>query len=215
MPAAIAHRLRAAGAPAPVARDLGAVEPRDLRRHGRLLLGGEAFVASLMDVIGREPARRAGVLAPRRAPDAVPAHLHQHRAAAPDGLPGPKPSAYRRIWRRLYPDPRRGNIPRALLDTFPDAMPAVVDVVCFRRYRSLGDRTLAEVMRFRPKEQAMIEEAARRLAAGVDPGVIPARFLIGAARAAIDRRLARPNVVTRELYEKSSRGGSDESPHST
>jgi len=46
----------------------------------------------------------------------------------------------------------------------------------------------------------MIEEAARRLAAGVDPGVVPERFLIGAARVAIDRKLARPGVITRNFY---------------
>ena len=45
----------------------------------------------------------------------------------------------------------------------------------------------------------MIEEAARRLAAGTDPGVVPERFLIGAARIALDRRLARPERHHREL----------------
>ena len=36
----------------------------------------------------------------------------------------------------------------------------------------------------------MIEESAKRMAAGVDPGIIPERFLIGAARVALNRRMA-------------------------
>ena len=44
---------------------------------------------------------------------------------------------------------------------------------------------------FEPRHQLMIEEAADRLAKGVDPGVVPERFLIGAVRTALDRRLAR------------------------
>ena len=43
-------------------------------------------------------------------------------------------------------------------------------------------RSRAQVIRFQPKDQTMVEEAARRLAAGTDPGILPARFLIGAAR---------------------------------
>ena len=46
----------------------------------------------------------------------------------------------------------------------------------------------------------MIEETAGRLAAGTDPGIIPGRFLIGASRVALDRRLARPGVITRNFY---------------
>jgi hypothetical protein len=38
------------------------------------------------------------------------------------------------------------------------------------------------------------------MAAGVDPGIIPERFLIGAARLALDRRLARPGVITKNFY---------------
>jgi hypothetical protein len=46
----------------------------------------------------------------------------------------------------------------------------------------------------------MIEEASRRLAAGTDPGIIPERFLIGAVRLALDRRLARPEVLAKNFY---------------
>ena len=50
----------------------------------------------------------------------------------------------------------------------------------------------------------MIEEAARRLAAGIDPGIIPPRFLIGAAREALDRGMARPGVITENFYNELS-----------
>jgi hypothetical protein len=61
------------------------------------------------------------------------------------------------------------------------------------------------VLRFERKEQQMIEEAARRLASGVDPGIIPERFLIGATRFALDHRLARPGVLTRNFYRELAR----------
>jgi len=43
------------------------------------------------------------------------------------------------------------------------------------------------------------------LAAGNDPGVVPARFLIGATRIALDRRLARPGVITENFYKELAR----------
>ena len=84
-------------------------------------------------------------------------------------------------------------------------MPLVVDTICFQPYAELGDRTLAEVLRFEKKEQQMIEEAAGRLAAGTDPGVVPARFLIGAARVALDKGYARPGVITENFYRELTR----------
>jgi hypothetical protein len=46
----------------------------------------------------------------------------------------------------------------------------------------------------------MSEEAARRLALGLDPGIIPARFLIAAARIAFDQQLASPDAIARHFY---------------
>ena len=77
----------------------------------------------------------------------------------------------------------------------------MVDTICYRRHPSLGGRVLAEVLRFGRKEQQIIDEAARRLAAGNDPGIVPERFLIGAARFALDGRFARPGVITENFYE--------------
>jgi hypothetical protein len=91
------------------------------------------------------------------------------------------------------------------MGTFPEVAREVVDAICYARYRTLGGRSLSEVYQFAPKDQVMIEEAARRLAAGNDPGVVPARFLIGAARVAIDRKLARPGVIQRNFYVELAR----------
>jgi hypothetical protein len=77
--------------------------------------------------------------------------------------------------------------------------------MCYRAYPSLGNRCLSQVIEFAPKEQRMIEEAARRLAVGNDPGVIPERFMIGAARFALDHRLARPGAITENFYRELAR----------
>jgi hypothetical protein len=61
------------------------------------------------------------------------------------------------------------------------------------------------VIRFEPKEQQMIKEAAERIAAGNDPGVVPERFLIGAARFALDGRLARPETIAENFYRELAR----------
>jgi len=92
-----------------------------------------------------------------------------------------------------------------MLATFADAHAIVVDTICYTRYETLGNRTLAEVIRFETKEQVMIEEAATRLANGNDPGVVPERFLIPAARLAFDRKLARPGVITKNFYAELAR----------
>ena len=51
----------------------------------------------------------------------------------------------------------------------------------------------------------MVAEAAERLAAGTAPGVLPERFFIGAARLALDRRLGRPGVITKNFYKALAR----------
>jgi hypothetical protein len=112
---------------------------------------------------------------------------------------------YRRVWTRLYPNPRAGNIPPALLRNFQEVIALVVDTICYQPYKELGDKCLSQVIRFEPKEQQMIEEAARRLAAGNDPGVLPERYMIGASRFAFDNRLARPGVIAENFFKELSR----------
>ena len=106
---------------------------------------------------------------------------------------GQRAAEFRRAWSQLYPSPRGSTLPPKLLATADRAIPAVVDAVCYTPFTGLGGKALRDVIFFEPRHQAMIEEAGRRLAKGVDPGVVPERFLIGAVRSALDQgRATRP-----------------------
>jgi hypothetical protein len=169
-----------------------------------LLLGGPATVGSLLDVIGRSP--RAVLAYNPRGPHPTPwfrAYVSTEllrRMGFPE-----EAERYEALWSKIYPDPRAGTLPRPLVDTFGTAHRAVVDALCFRPFGPLGKRSLADTIKFGVKEQQMTLEAAERLAGGTDPGIIPARFLIGAARSALDRGLARPGVITKNFYTELAR----------
>ncbi len=169
-----------------------------------LLLGGPEMIGSLMDVVGRTP--RAVFAYSSRVPHPTPYLRTLISVELLRRMGFPKHAErYRQVWTRIYPDPRAGNIPAAVIDTFPTASALAVDEMCFKPYPTLGGKSLAEVIRFGIKEQQMIEEAAGRLAAGVDPGVVPERFLIGAARVAFDAKLARPGTIAENFYKELSR----------
>jgi hypothetical protein len=204
VPARIGRQLLEAGVPRPVAavwvrwnRELYA----DL---SGLLLGGPAVVGSLLDVIGRSPET---VLAfDPRGPHPTP-YLRAFISIELLRRMGFTEEAehYRRLWARLYPRPRIGTLPGRLLETFPGANSIVVDAICYQPFEALGGKYLADVLPFGAKEQQFTEEVAQRLAAGTDPGIVPERFLIGAARVALDNGLARPGVVARNFYTELSR----------
>jgi hypothetical protein len=169
-----------------------------------LLLGGPAFVGSLMDVVGRAP--ETVIAFSPRGPHPTP-YLRPHISFELLRRIGFAEEAeqFRKVWMRTYPSAAGGSIPQEILETFPEANKLVVDTVCFRPFPTLGNKSFAQVIRFERKEQQMIEEAARRLAAGIDPGIIPARFLIGATRVALDKRLARPGVIMQNFYQELTR----------
>jgi hypothetical protein len=169
-----------------------------------LLLGGPSVVGSLLDVVGRSPTT---VLAyDPRGVHPTP-YLRTFLSTELLRRMGflDEAEQYRRTWTRLYPNPRAGSIPSALLANCSQVVAVVVDTVCFQPYTQLGNKSLAQVIRCAPKEQQMIEEAARRLAVGTDPGVVPERFLIGAARFALDHRLASPEIITENFYKELAR----------
>ena len=169
-----------------------------------LLLGGPAVVASLMDIIGRSPTTVMGYQT--GAPHPTP-YLRMFLSIELLARMGFTKEAeqYRRSWHMLYPDPRSGKIPPALLKDFPEVIAMVVDEICYQPYEELGNKCLSQVLPFGVKEQLMTEEAAKRLAAGSDPGIIPERFLIGASRFAFDHKLARPGVITENFYKELAR----------
>jgi hypothetical protein len=199
VPEAMERSLRAAGLPAMVATTWRGWNRELFADVCGLLFGGPAIIASLMDVVGRS--RPNTMTFHEGAPHPTPFLRTYISCELLRRMGFPEIAAeYRRSWSRLYPNPRGASIPKVILDTFEQANAIIVDTVCYKKYPQLGDRALSEVIRFEPKEQVMIEEAAQRLAAGVDPGVVPERFLIGAARIAFDRRLARPGVITKNFY---------------
>ena len=163
------------------------------------LLGGEAFILSLMDVVGRS--RRLALAYSPGGVHPTPylrTFLSTHLLARM-GFPEAA-DRLERTWRSLYPSAAGTSIPAQVLASWPAAVPAVVRAVCFTRFPALGGKSLREVITFEPRHQLMIEEAAGRLAAGTDPGVVPERFLIGAVRTALDRRLASPEQLMRNFY---------------
>jgi hypothetical protein len=204
VPAAIARRLLDDGCPADVVRIFVRWNREIFADLCALLLGGPAVVGSLLDVVGRSP--RSTVRYHPRGPHPTPwlrVYISTEllrRMGFPD-----EARRYAGLWSRTYPDPRGGGIPPALLAGFADTNPAVVDRLCYQPFAELGRKCLAEVIRYGAKEHQMTLEAAERLAAGTDPGIIPARYLIGAARTALDRRLARPGVISRNFYTELAR----------
>ncbi len=165
-----------------------------------LLLGGPAIVASLIDVVARAPATTqrfnpAGVHPTPYLRTLLNLDLLRRMGFKAEA------EAFGRLWQQLYPTPGRSNIPRAMLTTFPKASQLVVDTICFQPYGQLGDKSLAQVVRFQPDYQQMIQEAAQRIAAGTDPGIIPARFLVSATRWALDQKLAPPGRISTNFYE--------------
>lgn len=108
---------------------------------------------------------------------------------------------HRLLWKDLYPRVDTGTLPRDFEHSFRIAAEIAVDTICFTPYEELGGRSLAQVVRFADVENSITDEAAQRLAQGNDPGVIPERMLIGAARRALQRGYAPADVITRSFYD--------------
>jgi hypothetical protein len=204
VPKRIATRLLQAGLPPAVAQTWTRWNRETFADMSGLLLGGSTIVGSLMDVIGRGPVTTIRFSPSGVHPTPYLRGLLSCELLSRMGFPR-RAERYRRMWRRIYPDPAAANMPRALLASFDQAGPVVVQAVCFEPYEELGGKSLAQVVPYGPKEDLMVEEAARRVAAGNDPGIIPARFLIGAARRALERRLARPGVIATNFYRELAR----------
>lgn len=169
-----------------------------------LLLGGPGILGTVMDVVGRGPETVLTFNPQGVHPTPYLRTLINLELLRRMGF-GDTAEQYRRVWKRIYPNPAAGDIPRALLSSFAEACVLSVDTMCYRPYPTLGNISLAQVIPFQPKEQTMIEEASRRLAAGTDPGIVPERFLIGAARFALDNRLADPEAITKNFYQELGR----------
>jgi hypothetical protein len=200
VPRRIAPPLIAAGLPPDVARTWARWHKEIWADLCGLLLGGPALVTSLMGVVARSPRATLGFNSSGVHPTPYLRVLINLELLRRMGFMA-EAEAFDRLWRRLYPRPDAGNLPPAMLATFPRANRLVVDTICFQPYAQLGGKRLADVVCFRPAHQAMVAEAAGRIAHGVDPGIIPLRFLVGAARWALARRLAAPEKITTDFYK--------------
>ena len=204
VPAAIRRELAAAGIPPAL---IGICVQWNREIFGDMIgcmLGGEAFVASLMDVIGRAPAQALAFSARSVHPTPYLRTFLSCELLSRMGF-AERADALRHAWRELYPSTAGTSIPKQLLSTWPRLVPLIVEAVCYTPFPSLGRKALRDVIFFEPRHQLMIEEAAERLAKGIDPGVVPERFLIGAVRTALDRRLAPPDQLMRNFYVELAR----------
>jgi len=205
IPRKVGLRLLRAGASRQVARTWVRWNREMFADMAAMMLGGPCIAGSLMDILAREP-ETVGHFN-HRGPHPTPWFRMLINTEVLKRMGFESDAAkYRRAWLRIYPKPASDTIPKAVLRSFHDACPLAVDAMCFQPYRSLGNKSLAKVLNFGNKEQQMIEEASRRIAAGTDPGIIPERFLIGAVRMALDRRLARPEILTKNFYNALASG---------
>jgi hypothetical protein len=204
VPRQIALRMLRAGLPKQVAQTWTRWNRETFADLSGVLMGGPAVVGSLMDVVGRSPATVLGWSPTGVHPNPYIRPLISIELLRRMGFQE-RAKRYLSLWRRLYPDPSKGLIPAPMLATLPKALGLAVDAICYSAYAELGGKALAEVISFGAKEEQMMQEAARRLAAGTDPGIIPARFLIGASRIALNQRLARPGQIAKAFYRELAR----------
>ncbi|HEX8062223.1 MAG TPA: hypothetical protein VF535_03315 [Allosphingosinicella sp.] len=165
-----------------------------------VLLIGPAFVESTMDVVGKA-ADSTGAFNPRGV-HPIPylrVRIGTHLLAKMGFTEEAR--QINGIWSRLYPASVGDSIPASFRKNFQRSLPVVVDAIVATPFTQLGGKTLRQVICFRPQDQEVAVEAATRLAAGRDPGIVPERFLINAARIAFDRGLAAPGLITRHFYD--------------
>lgn len=205
IPRRVAARLLKAGMPRTVALTWTRWNREMFADMSALLLGGPEVLGSLMDVIGRGTSTVVSFNPGGVHPTPYLRMLNSVELLRRMGFEKDA-EQYRAAWMRIYPKQEMGNIPAAMVKTFSRACALTVDTMCFQPYPSLGNKSLSQVIQFGRKEQQMIEEAARRLAAGTDPGIIPERFVIGAARHALIHRMARPGVITKNFYKALASG---------
>ncbi len=198
-PGLIREALRSAGHPAET-RAIWARWHKEIYADliGVLLIG-PYYVESLLDVVGKSPARVARFRARSVHPTSYVRPMISNALLRKIGF-AKRADAYDRGWKRIYPASVARSLPAALRSRFPQAAATVVDVLCFRKMRAYGGRSLSEVVRFRPQDMHTVREAAERLATGTNPGIAPERFFICAAREALDRRLAPPERISRNFY---------------
>jgi hypothetical protein len=204
VPRAIARRLLREGLGPEITRIWVRWNRETFADVSALLLGGPAVVASLMDVVGRSPQityafSPAGVHPTPYLRVLISVELLRRMGFREEA------EKYGRAWTKLYPTPGADLFPPNFLRTSPQAIALVVDALCYQPFKELGRKALSQVFSFGQKEQRMVEECAQRLGQGTDPGVVPERFMIGAARFALDNRLTSAEAIKENFYKELAR----------
>lgn len=200
MPAQIYQRLTTEGKiPPDVAKVWAQWHKEMMADMFALVLGGPAAVESLMDVVGRSPASTMAFSPMSAHPTPYLRVLINLILLKRLGL---KQLAddLTRVWQRLYPRVSATDIPPQFIKTFQSAAELAVDTMVFQPYPQFGNKSMAQVVDFGPTQLDLIQQAGRRLAKGEDPGTIPVRLMISAARFALDCQLAKPQAITDNFY---------------
>lgn len=163
------------------------------------LLIGPAYVGALMDVVGRSVSQTASYSDDAVHPTPlirVPLNLHllDRMGFHADA------KAFRAAWDALYPASAWQTLPAALRKDLPAQLAAAVEAMVMTPMPELGGRSMFDVARFEPKHAQVTAEGAHRLESGHSTGVLPERFLIGAARLALARGKASPEMIARNFY---------------
>jgi hypothetical protein len=160
VPLAIARALLRAGLGQSLARVWVRWNRETFADLAGLLLGGPCVVASLMDVVGRSPQityhfNPNGVHPTPYLRVLISVELLRRMGFQAEA------EKYARAWTMLYPNPQKAGLPKKLLVTAARAIALVVDAVCYKPFKEIGNKSLADVYRFGQKEQRMVEECAR------------------------------------------------------
>lgn len=200
MPARIYERLTTEGRIPPEVAQVWAQWHKEMMADMfALVLGGPAAVESLMDVVGRSPASTVLFSPMSVHPTPYLRVLINLILLKRLGF-NQMASELARVWQRLYPRIGASGIPPQFMKTFYPAAEMTVDTMVFQPYPQFGNKSMAQVVDFGPAQLDLIEQAGRRLAKGEDPGTIPVRLMISAARFALDSRLAKPQIITDNFY---------------
>src|SRR5262249_15468317 len=142
VPVNIARRLLAHGAGQAVAMTWVRWNRELFADLSGLLLGGPEVVGSLMDVVARSPESVLSFDPNGVHPTPYFRALLSIELLRRMGFDA-EAAGYRRLWLRMYPNPRAGTLPARMLATFRDASALVVDTVCYRPFPELGNTSLA------------------------------------------------------------------------
>ena len=200
LPREIQRRIRKAGGSANIAKVWSQWHAEMFSDLAGILFIGPAMVSSLIGVLARAPARVARFDPGNPHPPSllrVPISLFLlERLGFRD-----EARVMSRLWNAIYSPSLRRCLPSDLTANFEAAAKEAIGALVYTPYPELGHKRLVDVVTFETKEQQMTLEAARRLAAGTDPGIVPERFLIGASRIAVEQRLAPPGRIALNFYK--------------